>query len=109
MKKLIPALLALAVLGQLSCDDELVAAFPECHINRTGALKVKNNFNEDYVLYIDTHYYRQMNPGDSLFLIVPERSNVFVWFEEAEYDSVPHMIKDHLFIEKCDTLLFAPG
>jgi hypothetical protein len=108
MKKSIPALLALLAVCITACDEELVATFPECHINRTGALKVKNNFDEDYILYIDSHYYRRMNPGDSLYLIYPERSGIFAWFEEADYDSVPHKIKDYFFVEKCDTLVFAP-
>ena len=49
-------MIGLLAMSLSSCDDELIAVFPECHINLTGALKIVNTFDEDYTLYIDTQY-----------------------------------------------------
>ena len=77
-----------------SCDAELVAVSPECHINLTGALKIVNTFDEDYTLYIDTQYQGVMRPRDEKYLIYQQHSGVNVWMKETDYDSVQFIYKE---------------
>jgi hypothetical protein len=109
MKKLLTAVVFLLCTFIQSCDEELVATLPECRINRTGALKVENNLDEDHLLNIDTYDRGIIEPGEVRYYIYPKNSGVMIRMEEIYYDSVPTVYKEYLFIRQCDTLVFSPG
>lgn len=90
-----------------ACDDELVAMFPECHINRTGTLQVGNKCSQDYELYLDTHYAGVLEPGDVRYFTYPARSGVNVRMQELDFDSIPRICKGQCFVTECDTAIFS--
>jgi hypothetical protein len=108
MKKLVLLAVVLHCIAYPSCDEELVATLPECRINKTGALKVENSFDQDHLLNIDSHDMGIIGPGEVRYYIYPRNSGVLIRMKEIYYDSVPTVYKEYLFIRQCDTLVFNP-